>query len=57
MLAFCVYIEVCKDVAIQWLQDGRYTRSVCVQQLDKHVFAATNPDATTEELCFLCGLC
>jgi hypothetical protein len=36
---------------------GRYSRVVSGQQLSKHVPAATDMNATIEELCFLCGLC
>jgi hypothetical protein len=36
---------------------GGYIRAVSAQRLSEHVPAATDTNATTEELCFLCGTC
>jgi hypothetical protein len=36
---------------------GGYTRAVSGQQLGERVHAATDANATIEELCFLCGPC
>jgi hypothetical protein len=36
---------------------GGYIRAVSGQRLGKHVTAATDTNATREELCFLCSAC
>jgi hypothetical protein len=36
---------------------GGYSRAVSWQRLGKHVPAATDTNATIEQLCFLCGPC
>jgi hypothetical protein len=36
---------------------GGYIRTVSGQRLSKHVPAASDMNATLEELCFLCGPC
>jgi hypothetical protein len=38
-------------------QMGGYSKAVSGQRLGKHVAAETDMNATTEELCFLCGPC
>jgi hypothetical protein len=45
------YIVLCTAIATQQPQDWRQ------QQLGKHIPTATDMNATTEEQCFLCGLC
>jgi hypothetical protein len=34
---------------------GGYTKAVSGQRPGKYILAATDTNATTEELCFLCG--
>jgi hypothetical protein len=52
-----IHNVVCTAVAMERRRDRRTYKALSVQQIGKHVHAATDKSAAIEELSFLCGSC